>query len=60
MPSRYESTRESRELLVKSTFLGDSAPKEREKNNLQHLIHCIFENVRGAGEGVCTPRARGV
>jgi hypothetical protein len=60
VPSRYESTRESRELLIKSTFLSDSAPKEREKNILQHVIHCIYEDVPRAGEGVCAPRTRGV
>ena len=32
MPSRCEPTRELRELLIKRTFLGDSAPNEREKN----------------------------
>jgi hypothetical protein len=60
VPSRYEPTRELRELLIKRTFLGDSAPNEREENILQYVIHCIDEDVRRAHEGVCTPRARGV
>jgi hypothetical protein len=59
VPSRYESTREPREPLIKSTFLGDSALKEREENILQHVIHCIYEDVRRAGERVYAPRARG-
>jgi hypothetical protein len=29
VPSRYEPTCELRELLIKRTFLGDSAPNER-------------------------------
>jgi hypothetical protein len=57
VPSRYEPTRE---LLNKRTFLGDSAPNEREENILQYVIHCINEDVRRADEGVCAPRARGV
>jgi hypothetical protein len=60
VPSRYEPTRELRELPSKSAFLGDSAPNEREENILQYVIHCINENVRRADEGVCAPRARGV
>ena len=40
MPSRYEPTRELRELLIKRMFLGDSAPNEREENILQYVIHC--------------------
>ena len=40
MPSRYEPTRELRELQIKRTFLGDSVPNEREENFLQHVIHC--------------------
>ena len=60
MPSRYEPTRELRELLIKGTFLGDSALNEREENILQHVILCINENVRRADEGACAPRARGV
>ena len=60
MPSRYEPTRELRELLIKRTFLGDCAPNEREENILQYVIHCINENVRRADEGVCAPRARRV
>jgi hypothetical protein len=59
VPSRYESTREPREPLINSTFLGDSALKEREENILQHVIHCIYEDVRRAGEGVYASRARG-
>jgi Cu/Ag efflux pump CusA len=31
VPSRYEPTRELRELLIKRTFLGDCAPNEREE-----------------------------
>jgi hypothetical protein len=57
VPSRYEPTRE---LLNKRTYLGDSAPNEREENILQYVIHCINEDVRRADEGVCAPRARGV
>jgi hypothetical protein len=60
VPTRYEPTRELRELLIKRTFVGDSAPNEREENILQYVIHCIDEDVRRADEGVCTPRARGV
>jgi hypothetical protein len=40
VPSRYEPTRELRELLVKRTFPGDSAPNELEENILQYFIHC--------------------
>ena len=40
MPSRYEPTRELRELQIKRTFLGDSAPNEREENILQYVIPC--------------------
>ncbi len=40
MPSRYELTRELRELLIKRTFLGDCAPNEREENILQYVIPC--------------------
>ena len=40
MPSRYEPTLELREPLIKRTFLGDSAPNEREENILQYVIHC--------------------
>jgi hypothetical protein len=29
VPSRYETTRELRGLLIKRTFLGDSTPNER-------------------------------
>ena len=39
MPSEYEPTRELRELLIKRTFLGDSAPNEREEKVLQYIIH---------------------
>ena len=60
MPSRYEPTRELRELLNKRTFSGDSAPNEREKYILQYVIHCIYEDVRRAHEGLCAPRAWGV
>jgi hypothetical protein len=38
--SRYEPTRELRELLIKRMFLGDYAPNEREENILQYVIHC--------------------
>ena len=37
MPIRYEPTRE---LLIKRTFLGDSAPNEGEQNILEYVIHC--------------------
>ena len=60
MPSRYEPMCELRELPIEGTFLGDSALNEREENILQHVIHCINENVRRAHEGVRAPRARGV
>ena len=60
MPSRYEPTRELREPPYKRTFLGDSAPNEREQNVLQYVIHCIYEDVRRAHEGLCAPRAWGV
>jgi hypothetical protein len=40
VPSRYEPTRELCVLLIKRTFLGDSAPNEREENFLQYVIHC--------------------
>jgi hypothetical protein len=60
VPSRYEPTRELRELLIKRTFLGDCAPNEREENILQYVIHCNNEDVRRADDGVCAPRARGV
>jgi len=60
VPTKYETTRELRELQIKRTFLGDCAPNEREENFLQYVIHCIDEDVRRADEGVCTPRARGV
>ena len=60
MSSRYEPTRELRELLIKRTFLADCAPNEREENSLQYVIHCMNEEVRRADEGVCAPRARGV
>ena len=60
MPSRCEPTRELRELQIKRTFLGDSVPNEREENFLQYVIHCIYEDVRRAHEGLCAPRAWGV
>ena len=60
MPSRYEPTRELRELLIKRTLLGDSAPNGREEKILQYVIHRINEDVRRADERVCSPRARGV
>ena len=59
MPSRYEPTRELRELLIKRKFLGECAPNEGEENVLQYVIHCIYEDVHGAHEGVCAPRAWG-
>jgi len=40
VPSRYEPTRELRDLLIKWTFLGDCAPNEREEYFLQYVIHC--------------------
>jgi len=60
VPSRYQPTCELGELLIKRTFLGNSAPNEREENILQYVIHCIYEDVRCADERVCAPRARGV
>jgi hypothetical protein len=57
VPSRYEP---KRELLIKRTFLSDSALNEREENILQYVIPCVNENVRRADKGVCAPRARGV
>ena len=60
MPSRYQPTRELRELLIKRTFLGDSAPNERKEKVLQYVIHRINKDVRRADERVCAPRARGV
>jgi hypothetical protein len=56
VPSRYEPTRELREPSYKRSFLGDSAPNEREEN----VLHCIYEDVRRAHEGLCAPRAWGV
>jgi hypothetical protein len=53
--SKYEPTRE---LLIKRTFLDDSAPNEREENILQYVIHHIYDDGRRAGEGACVPRAR--
>jgi hypothetical protein len=40
VPSRYEPTRELRELLINRTFLGDSTPNEHEENILQYVIQC--------------------
>jgi hypothetical protein len=40
VPSRYEPTRELRELLIKWTLSGDCAPNEREENILRYVIHC--------------------
>jgi hypothetical protein len=40
VPSRYEPTRELRELLDKRMFSGDCAPNEPEENILQYVIHC--------------------
>jgi hypothetical protein len=40
VPSRYEPTRELRELLIGRTFLGDCAPNVCEENILQYVIHC--------------------
>ena len=51
MPSRYESTREPRELLIKRTFLGACAPNEREENILKYVIHCNL-----GGRASCTRR----
>jgi hypothetical protein len=56
--SKYEPTRELRELLIKRTFLDDSAPNEHEENILQYVIHHIYDDGRRAGEGACVPRAR--
>ena len=60
MPSRYEPTRALREPPYKRTFLGDSAPNEREENVLQYVIHfnvrerasCIRRAVRSTSMGV--------
>ena len=38
MPSRYETTRELRELQIKRMFLGECAPNEREENILQRTF----------------------
>jgi hypothetical protein len=38
--SRYETTRELRELQIKRMFLGECAPNEREENFLQYVIRC--------------------
>jgi hypothetical protein len=51
VPSRYEPTRELRELLIKRTFLGDSAPNEGEENILQYVIQCNLEE-----QALCTLR----
>jgi hypothetical protein len=59
VPSRYEPTRELRELQIKWTFSGDSVPNEREENFLQYVIHRINEDVSRVDEGVCAPRTRG-
>jgi hypothetical protein len=59
VPSRYEPTRELRELLIKWTFSGDCAPNEREENILRTSSTAIYENRRRAHEGVCAPRAWG-
>jgi hypothetical protein len=60
VPSRNEPTRELREPPYKRTFLGESAPNEREENALQFVIHYIYEDVRRAHERLCAPRAWGV
>jgi hypothetical protein len=60
VPSRCELACELRELLNKRTFSGDSALNERKGNILQYVIHCIYEDVRRAYEGVCAPRVREV
>jgi hypothetical protein len=56
VPSRYESTREPRELLVNSTFLGDSAPKEREETSSRTSSTaltrtCVMQAKRCAPQG---------
>jgi hypothetical protein len=52
VPSGYGPTRELRELQIKRTLLGDSAPNEREENVFQYVIHRVNEDVRRANEQV--------
>jgi hypothetical protein len=60
VPSRYEPTRELRELLIKRMFLGDCAPNEREENILQYVIHCnLRERAKCIRRGV-RPTSLGV
>jgi hypothetical protein len=60
VPSRYEPTRELREPPYKRTFLGDSAPNEREENVLQYVIHCIYEDVPSCTRRGVRPTSLGV
>ena len=60
MPSTYEPARELRELLIKRTFLADSAPKEPEENILQYVIHfTLGERASSTRRGV-RPTSLGV
>jgi hypothetical protein len=59
VPSRYEPTRELRELPNKWMFSSDSAPNEHEENILQYVIPCVNEDVSRVDAGVCAPRTRG-
>ena len=60
MASKYETTRELRELQIKRMFLGECAPNEREENILQYVIHwnlrerasCTRRGVRPTSLGV--------
>jgi hypothetical protein len=59
VPSRYEPTRELRELPNKWMFSGDYAPNEHEENILQYVITCVNEDVSRVDAWVCAPRTRG-
>ena len=60
MPSRYEPTRELRELQIKRTFLGDCAPNEREKNSLQYVIYCNLRERASCTRSGVRPTSLGV
>ena len=60
MPSRYEHTRELCVLLIKRTFLGDSAPNEREENFLQYVIHCSLRERASCTRRGVPPTSLGV
>ena len=60
MPSRYEPTRELRELLSKWTFLGDRTTNVREENILRYVIRCnLLERASCTRRGV-RPTSLGV